>query len=400
MRILRQFTSACPFWKPHEHAPRGYFTYPPARASSSAGREAPAAESGTRYRGAMTGILYPRPLAPGDLIAVPAPSSGVPPELHDRLDAAVAALEGRGFRADVGELARRGGLTPAPAAERAAELAAAFSHDEVRAVLPPWGGDLAIDLVERLDWAALAARPTWFVGWSDISTLLVPLTILTGVATIHGANLMDEPWELPEEFARWTAIASAAPGSTIEQRSAPRRRSRPWGAWADEPLARDDAYQEPTRWRLLKGRRSDVAAELRVTGRLIGGCLETVSLLAGSPAGDVRGFAERHAPEGLIVYLEVAHSDAVTAARLFYSVRLAGWFAHANAVLIGRTSAEPGPSLTHDDAVRLALGDLGIPVIVDVDAGHQPPQMPLVNGALAEVVLRGDGAAIRQSLVA
>jgi len=343
----------------------------------------------------MSGIIYPRPLVPGDTIAVPAPSSGVPVELHDRFDAAVAALEARGFRADAGEPARRGGLTPAPAPERAAELSAAFARTEVRAVLPPWGGDLAIDLVDRLDWAALAADPTWFVGWSDISTLLMPLTILTGVATVHGANLMDEPWELPEEFTRWTDIVSAVPGATIEQRSAPRRRSRPWGAWADEPLGRDDAYQEPTGWRLLESE----PPELRVSGRLIGGCLETVSLLAGSPAGDVRGFAERHAPEGLIVYLEVSQSDAVTAARLLVSLRLAGWFERANAVLVGRTSAEPGPELSHRDAVHAALGDLGIPVILDVDAGHQPPQMPLVNGALAEVVLRGDGAVIRQRLV-
>jgi len=357
----------------------------------------------------MTGIVYPRPLVPGDTIVVPAPSSGVPGELSARFEAAVAALESRGFRADAGVLARTGGLTPAPALERAAELTAAFARPEARAVLPPWGGDLAIDLVDRLDWAALAADPTWFVGWSDISTLLLPLTILTGVATVHGANLMDEPWELPEEFVRWTDVVCAAPGSTIEQRSAPRRRSREWGAWADEPLGRDDAYEEPTRWSLLDGGTgagagagadSDAdAAELRVDGRLIGGCLETVSLLAGSPAGDVRGFAERHAPEGLIVYLEVSQSDAVTAARLFVSLRLAGWFEHANAVLIGRTAADPGPDLGHREAVRLALGDLGIPVILDVDAGHQPPQMPLVNGALAEVVLRGDRAVIRQHLV-
>jgi muramoyltetrapeptide carboxypeptidase len=362
----------------------------------------------------MTGIIYPQPLALGDTVAVPAPSSGVPVELHDRLDAAVAALEARGLRADEGTLARRGGLTPAAAPERAAELTSAFARPEVRAVLPPWGGDLAIDLVDRLDWAALAADPTWFVGWSDISTLLMPLTILTGVATVHGANLMDEPWELPEEFARWTDVVSASPGSTIEQRSAPRRRSRPWGAWADEPLGRDDAYEESTRWSLLEAETHGQAArdgsardgsvsagdaELRVSGRLIGGCLETVSLLAASPAGDVRGFADRHAPEGLIVYLEVSHSDAVTAARLLYSLRLAGWFERANAVLIGRTAAAPGPELSHRDAVRLALGDLGIPVILDVDAGHQPPQMPLVNGALAEVVLRSDGAVIRQSLV-
>ena len=351
----------------------------------------------------MTGIVYPRPLVPRDTIALPAPSSGVPVELHARFDAAVAALESRGFRADEGKLARRGGLTPAAAPQRAAELTAAFVRPEVRAVLPPWGGDLAIDLVDRIDWAALAADPTWFVGWSDISTLLLPLTILTGVATVHGANLMDEPWELPEEFTRWTDVVSAAPGTTIEQRSAPRRRSRPWGAWADEPLGRDDAYEQPTRWSLLDESGPSAAAaddaELRVSGRLIGGCLETVSLLAGSPAGDVRGFADRHAPEGLIVYLEVSHSDAVTAARLLVSLRLAGWFEHANAVLIGRTSAAPGPELGHRDAVHTALGDLGIPVILDVDAGHQPPQMPLVNGALAEVVLRRDGAVIRQSLV-
>ena len=358
----------------------------------------------------MSGIVYPRPLAPGDSIAVPAPSSGVPAELHERLAAAVTALEARDFRADVGELALRGGLVPAPAAARAEELSAAFARPEVRAVLPPWGGDLAIDLVDRIDWAALAADPTWFAGWSDISTLLMPLTILTGVATLHGANLMDEPWQLPEEFVRWTDVASAPAGATIEQRSAPRRRSRVWGAWADEPLGRDEAYEEPTRWRLLgdgdgdgDGRGGDSegtgGGELRVSGRLIGGCLETVSLLAGSPAGDVRGFAERHAPEGLIVYLEVSDADAVTAARLFHSLRLAGWFERANAVLIGRTSAEPGSQLSHRDAVRMALGDLGIPVILDVDAGHQPPQMPLVNGALAEVVLRADGAVIRQHLV-
>jgi len=388
----------------------------------------------------MSGIVYPRPLAPGDSIAVPAPSSGVPAELHERLAAAVTALEARDFRADVGELALRGGLVPAPAAARAEELSAAFARPEVRAVLPPWGGDLAIDLVDRIDWAALAADPTWFAGWSDISTLLMPLTILTGVATLHGANLMDEPWQLPEEFVRWTDVASAPAGATIEQRSAPRRRSRVWGAWADEPLGRDEAYEEPTRWSLLgdgdgdggdsdgnDGGRDGVrdeggdgdghggdsdggdsdgsdgggtgGGELRVSGRLIGGCLETVSLLAGSPAGDVRGFAERHAPEGLIVYLEVSDADAVTAARLFHSLRLAGWFERANAVLIGRTSAEPGSQLSHRDAVRMALGDLGVPVILDVDAGHQPPQMPLVNGALAEVVLRADGAVIRQHLV-
>ena len=134
---------------------------------------------------------------------------------------------------------------------RAEDLHAAFEAAD--AVLPPWGGELAIELVEKIDWDALAEARPWFVGWSDISTLLLPLTTRTGLATLHGANLMDEPYELPSEFERWTDVAALPPGSTFEQRSAPRRRSRPWGAWADEPLDREHAYEAATKWRSLDG---------------------------------------------------------------------------------------------------------------------------------------------------
>lgn len=45
-----------------------------------------------------------------------------------------------------------------------------------------------------LDWDRLrAAEPSWVVGYSDISTLITPLTLLTGVATLHGNNLLDTP---------------------------------------------------------------------------------------------------------------------------------------------------------------------------------------------------------------
>jgi muramoyltetrapeptide carboxypeptidase len=341
----------------------------------------------------MTNVRYPRALSRGDLISIPTPSMGVPTELHPRLDRAAEDLRGRGFIVEVGEFARRDGIVPAPAAERAAELTHAFTGP-ARAILPPWGGELAVELVHRLDWQTLAEDPTWFAGWSDISTLLLPLTVLTGVATLHGANLMDEPWELPAEFRRWTEVATLPEGASFTQSAAPRRRSRPWGAWPDEPLTRDAAYDAPTRWQVLGENQT-----VRMRGRLIGGCLETVSLLAASPYGDVPGFAERHAPEGTIVYLEAAGADAATVLRLLWSLRLAGWFASATGILIGRTTAPDVPGLTQVDAVERALSDLGIPVIVGFDTGHQPPQLPLVNGALAEVELVDGVGRITQHLV-
>lgn len=340
----------------------------------------------------MTGMRYPRPLSAGDRIEVTAPSMGVPVSLHPRLDHAVSDLRAAGFEVQVEESVRQEGLASGPPSARRAELAAAFSGP-ARAVLPPWGGKLAIEIVEGTDWNTLAEDPTWFVGWSDISTLLLPLTITTGVATIHGGSLMDEPWELPAGFHRWTEVAALPEGASFTQTAAPYRRSRPWSDWDEEPLGRAEAYEEPTAWTSLH------AEDVELRGRLLGGCLETVSLLAGSSFGDLSGFARRHAPEGLIVYLEVVDSDAVSVLRMLWALRLAGWFDHANGILIGRTTAPDTAELTQSEAVERALGDLDIPVILDFDTGHQPPQMPLVNGALAEVELVDGHGWITQHLI-
>ena len=340
----------------------------------------------------MTGMRYPRPLAEGDRIDVTAPSMGVPGSLHARLDHAVSDLRAAGFEVRVEESVRQEGLASGPPSTRRTELAAAFAGP-ARAVLPPWGGKLAIEIVKGTDWKALAEDPTWFVGWSDISTLLLPLTITTGVATIHGGSLMDEPWELPAGFHRWTEVAALPEGASFTQTAAPYRRSRPWSDWDEEPLGRAEAYEEPTAWTSLH------AEDVELRGRLLGGCLETVSLLAGSSFGDLSGFARRHAPEGLIVYLEVVDSDAVSVLRMLWALRLAGWFDHANGILIDRTTAPDTAELTQREAVERALGDLDIPVILDFDTGHQPPQMPLVNGALAEVELVDGHGWITQHLI-
>jgi muramoyltetrapeptide carboxypeptidase LdcA involved in peptidoglycan recycling len=69
-------------------------------------------------------------------------------------------------------------------------------------VIPHWGGETAIDLVDKLDWDALAAAdPTWLVGFSDISTILLAITARPGWATLHGDNLVDTPYQAPERIA-------------------------------------------------------------------------------------------------------------------------------------------------------------------------------------------------------
>ncbi|MFI6411705.1 S66 peptidase family protein [Streptomyces sp. NPDC050585] len=339
-------------------------------------------------------IRYPRPLRPGDRIAVTSPSSGVPKELRARLDVAVRAVEARGYEVVTGACMDGSGHVSAPAAERAAELTAMLTDPSVRAVVPPWGGETAIDLVPLLDFDRIReAEPTWLVGYSDLSTLLTPLTLLTGTATLHGDNLMETPYRTPEGLLSWLDVVTVPEGGTFTQSAHGYHRSPGWDDWAADPHADTMALDTPGSWRRLDG-----DGDVDVRGRLIGGCVETLCNLAGTPYGDVPAFARAHAPEGLIVYVEACEDNAFTICRALHGMRLAGFFDAANAVLIGRTSAPDRPSLTQYEAVLDALGPLGVPLIADVECGHVQPHLPLVNGASARVVHTATRHEVTQTL--
>src|SRR3954467_2205562 len=115
-------------------------------------------------------LRFPSPLRQGDRIGVTAPSSGVKDLVRGRLDFAVSWLKQHGYDVVVGECMDGTGVVSAPAPDRARELTDMLLDPSIRAVIPPWGGETAIDLLPLLDWQSLgAADPTWFVGFSDIS---------------------------------------------------------------------------------------------------------------------------------------------------------------------------------------------------------------------------------------
>lgn len=334
-------------------------------------------------------LRFPAPLRPGDRIGVTSPSAGVAPHEAARIDFCVGWLRDAGFDVVVGRAMDGTGITSAPAAERAAELTAMLVDPAIRCVLPPWGGETAVDLVDLLDWDALAAaEPTWLVGYSDLSTLLVPITTRLGWATLHGDNLADTPYAVPDGLLHWLDVAAGA--GPHRQRDA--GVVADWWGLTEDPHATTWKPAGEGRWSLHG------ADTLDVTGRLIGGCVETMGTIAGTPYGDVAAFGRAHAAEGLLVYLEVAGADAATVCRTLHGLRLAGWFDDARAVLVGRTHAPDHPRLSQRDAVLDALGRLGLPIVLDLEIGHVPPHLPLVNGALARVTVDGDVRVIEQTL--
>ncbi len=256
----------------------------------------------------------------------------------------------------------------ASARERADELMRMLLDPVVRAVVPPWGGETGIDVLPLLDFAALAeAEPTWFVGYSDTSTLLTPVTLLAGWATVHGSNLMDTADDVPAGLLPWLDVATAPTGSTFRQGGG--------------------------NWKRLDGGTQPVD----VTGRLIGGCIETLSPVSGTRYGDTSALRRDYGGD-LIVYVEAAEERAFAICRYLHGMRLAGFFDGAAAILVGRTGAPDEPTLTQADAVRDALGMLGVPLIADVEFGHVPPQLTIVNGALGHVQFTADERYLEQTL--
>lgn len=335
-------------------------------------------------------IRYPAPLKPGDHIGVTSPSSGVIGPSADRIDFCVDWLRRAGYDVLVGDMMDGSGITSGPAELRAAELTAMLCDPTIGCVIPPWGGETAIDLVDLLDWNALAAaEPTWLVGFSDISTILLPMTTKLGWATIHGDNLADTPYAVPDGLLSWRDLASGA-GPHRQQGSG---LIADWWRFEEDPAATSWKRSGEGRW-TVHG-----SEELNVSGRLIGGCIEILANLAGTPFGDVAAFGREYAADGLIVYLETAGDDAAAICRNLHGMRLAGWFEHAKAILIGRTNAPDFEGFSQRGAVLDALGRLNLPIIFDLEIGHVPPHLPLVNGALATLTVDDNTREITQRLI-
>ena len=336
-------------------------------------------------------IHYPAPLAPGDLIVVSAPSSGVEAALHPRLDRVIAHLRAQGYRVEEGKCLRdEVRSASAPAATRAAELMAVLLRDDVAALIPPWGGELAIELLDLLDWAALwQARPKWLLGYSDTSTWMLPMTLRLGWATAHGPGLMDLAPGQDDLLTRGVLrVLGTAAGASVEQ-----SQSEHWQLqWTDFAVDPGSTYRltEPTRWWPLHGQ-----ADVDISGRLLGGCVDTLMHTAGTRYGDIAAFmAAQQARDGggTLLYLENAGLSPTDWVRALHRLRWAGWLDVTSGlagVLVGRSSApdtQKPSELRYLEALQATLGDLVCPVLVDMDIGHRPPQLVLVNGARARVL--------------
>lgn len=120
--------------------------------------------------------------------------------------------------------------------ERAAEFMRIWCDPSINAIIPPWRRELLIEILPLLDFNRIAdTQSKWFMGYSDISTLLFLLTLMTDIATIHGCNFMDYIALQTDKFKDHAhGILTLDHGTTFNQESSSHYQSK-WTDLAKEP---------------------------------------------------------------------------------------------------------------------------------------------------------------------
>jgi muramoyltetrapeptide carboxypeptidase len=334
-------------------------------------------------------IRYPF-LSEGATIGVTAPSSGVQPEMHDMLRHAINRMEQKGFNVICGETPwTQHKAKSAPAKVRAAELNAMMKDEQIAIIIPPWGGELLIEVLEYLEFEQFKSK--WILGYSDLSLLLLAVTLQTGLATAHGTNLIDLRGDYEDSTtAMWRSVLSTeAGGSTVQYSS--EKYQKEWKHTDPSPCVFH--LSEPTCWKSVED------ADVTMKGRLLGGCIDVIRHLAGTPYGDVNHFQKNSINnEPIVWYLENCELSTVDLRRSLVQMKLAGWFDHCAGILFGRSPAnQPFNKYTVDDVYKELHEELQVPVIYDIDCGHVPPQITFINGAYAEIEVKDGKGTVKQT---
>lgn len=330
----------------------------------------------------MPDFLTPGALRPGDTVAVVSLSSGFAADVPHRYAAGKQQLEtALGVRVIDAPNALRGSdfLYRNPQA-RADDLHWALANPAVRGVVSAIGGDDSVRLLPHLDLDLIRAHPKVFMGFSDTTVTLTQF-LRAGVVAFHGPAVLTDLAENAgmHPFVRDAIRPALQQGAPFSLREAPEW-TEAFLDWRDPALQRQPRTFQPSGgWVWLQG-------ETRAQGHLMGGCLEVLDMLNGTP-----GWPGAALWEGAILCLETSE-EVPAPSQVGYWLRnygAQGVLGRAAGLLLARPRGyTPAMKAELFAWVRRVLWEYGredLPVVADVDFGHTSPQLVLPLGVRAEI---------------
>jgi muramoyltetrapeptide carboxypeptidase len=217
--------------------------------------------------------------------------------------------------------------------DRVSDLHEMFSDPEVKAVFCARGGYGSARLLQEIDFPLIRNNPKIFVGFSDLTALLIALYKECGLVTIHGPTLTSLPHE------------------------------KNW-----ELLARLITTSQGLRVSFHQG---SVINQGKATGILLGGNLATLCSLLDTPY--VPSF------DGMILFVEEKGESPYRLDRMLTQLILSDRFSGLAGLVIGQMvdcgNNEEVASLLND-----RLGGLPVPIVAGLPFGHGDETISLPLG--------------------
>ena len=332
-------------------------------------------------------MIFPDFIKPGDTIAVTALSRGMEQDTEiARFESAKKSLEELGYKVIFTDNVFAGNDRfgrSAPAGEKARQFNELVKNPEVKAIYSAGGGDFLAEILPYIDAEAFKANPKWVQGFSDNTSILYYLASKCGVATAYGANFGDfgmVPWDRSVKTGLGIIDGSIKVQESFEtfQDGFGKRKT------GLEGYAADGAVE----WKNVCGA---VNGKIQMEGRLIGGCMDVLMNISGTPYDGTADFINCFKDEGVIWYLESFDIHFEQLMEYFWKMKVMGWFEHANGIVFGRPLFYPEQSFdgtplpTYEEVIKERLAELGIPIIMNADIGHKGPQFVMINGAKARI---------------
>ena len=323
---------------------------------------------------------YPENLKIGDTIGICAPSAGiVKPEKIEKLDLAIKALENMGYKVLETESVRKDeNGRSASAKQRAKELMELLENDEVKLIIFASGGDFLCEMIDYLDFDKIKTlKPKWMQGYSDITGIGYLFNTILDIPTVYGQTIKD--YAMKPLHRSLIDCLELEKGNEIVQESFDMY-EKEWNPDETNPEAIDN-LTEKVEWKNVLG-----GDKIVMQGRSIGGCLDCIKNYIGTEYDKIGEYIERHKEEGIIWFLEAFETNTAELQRTLWQMKSCGYFKYCNGIIFGRPLfIREDYETSFNEATKIALEDLQIPVICDADIGHVSPQMAIVNGAILKI---------------
>ena len=322
----------------------------------------------------MPDVMYPIALKPGDTFGVFSPSSPATHFAPKRTARAVEFLKRQGYGVKMGSLSgqsdayRSGSIS-----ERAEELNALLRDPKVRCVIASIGGSNSNSLLPHIDYEALRRDPKIVCGYSDVTAIHAAIQRETGLVTFYGPALTASFGELePLVSQTWRGLIELIGAEA----SAPYEVTTP-EAWTEEFID----WEEQDRAKVLRPNALTTLRPGRARGRLVGGNLNTLYGVLGTPYEPI-------VDPGDVLLIEDSLKGAAEVERMFARLHHSGVLERAGGLILGKHELfddEGSGRRPHEILVEVLGGLPSIPTLVDYDCAHTHPMVTLPLGALVEL---------------